>query len=211
MSDLLIVEDERELAEFLCEEIGAKLLLSDVACDGQPSVAANPAAALPPRLAIPAKLGAQEVYDLIFWLPDCGGIKTLADAMSPADGRDRVSRSLTRDAADAAGVDVENVIDLERTPVITLHRSTQQARNRIAPGALGSMPLPIRDIPNDVRSRYARSKHWLHQRAVKIDPFMYCPEMRERRPKHLGPRWVWVQPHAMKLVEEGTEIWPWTS
>ncbi len=47
MSHLLVTDDERDLAAFLCGELGAKLLLTDVAAAGEPRVADDPLSALP--------------------------------------------------------------------------------------------------------------------------------------------------------------------
>lgn len=208
MSYLQVVEDERELTVFLCEELGAKLLLSDVAPAGEPQIAKDPLAALPEELPERATFGSKEIYNLMFWLPDCGPVKTMRDAAEPTDARDRVSRLLTQDAA---GEKFADVVDSECTPVLRLRRSHWQAPNRLAPGQLASMPIVSSAIPKDVKRAHAKAERWLRSRGTKTDPFAHCPEVKDRRPERLGPLWVWVQPHAMKLVERGTEIWPWNA
>ncbi len=50
MSHLLVTDDERELAAFLCGELGAKLLLEDVVTGGETNVADDPLPALPSAL-----------------------------------------------------------------------------------------------------------------------------------------------------------------
>ena len=45
-----MTDDERDLAAFLCGELGAKLLLTDVATAGEPKVADDPLSALPSEL-----------------------------------------------------------------------------------------------------------------------------------------------------------------
>jgi hypothetical protein len=205
MSHLLVTDDERDLAAFLCGELGAKLLLEDVAIGGEPNVADDPLSALPPELPSPATYGSKEVRSLIFWLANVGPIKTLGNAPATTNAKDRVARLLTRDAAAGRFADV---VDIERTPVLTLTRSHWQAPNRLAPGNLGATML--RHMP-PVKHRYCRTLRWLKKRGVKLDPFVHCAEVRDRRPQRLGPLWVWAQPNAKKLVEQGIEIWPWNA
>ena len=75
MSHLLVTDDERDLAAFLCGELGAKLLLTDVAAAGEPKVADDPLSALPSELPAAATYGSKEVRSLIFWLPEIGPVK----------------------------------------------------------------------------------------------------------------------------------------
>jgi hypothetical protein len=205
VSHLLVTDDERDLAAFLCGELGAKLLLEDVATGGEPNVADDPLSALPSALPSPAIFGSKDVHSLIFWLAGVGPIKTLGNAPPATDPRDRVARRLTQDAAGARFADV---IDLERTPVLTLTRSHWHAQNRLAPGNLGATTL--RTMPTAKRL-YCRALRWLKKRGVKLDPFAHCEEVRDRRPQRLGPLWVWAQPNAKTLVDEGIEIWPWNA
>jgi hypothetical protein len=203
MSYLQVTNDERELTAIICGELGAKLLLTDVTVAGEANVADDPCFALPAKLPFMPKFGSVDVYTLIFWLPACGPIKTFGDAPAPQTPRDRVARLLTREAAKEKYADV---IDLERTPALTLYRSHWHAPNRLAPGNLGRTTT----FPG-VQSAYSRAQRWLRKRGAKVDPFAHCEEVRDRRPERLGPLWVWVQPHAMMLVEQGTEIWPWNA
>lgn len=206
MSYLHVVADERELIGFLCGDLGAKLLLADIAPNGEPRIAEDPIVALPLDLPDRLTVGSKDVRTLIFWLPDCGPVKTMRNAAEPKDARDRVSRLLIREAVSEQFADV---IDLERTPVLRLLRSHWHAPNRLAPGNLGSMALKSSAIPDNVNRKYSKAVRWLKKRGIKTDPFSHCPEVRNRRPERLGSLWVWVQPHAMKLVEQDTEIWPW--
>jgi hypothetical protein len=203
MSYMQVTDDERELTAFICGEFGAKLLLTDVAVAGEANVARDPCSALPAKLPAVAKFGSVDVYTLIFWLPACGSIKTLGDAPPPRTPRDRVAQRLTREAAKEM---YAHVIDFERTPALTVGRSQWHAPNRLAPGNLGRTTT----FPG-VQSAYSRAQRWLRKRGAKVDPFAHCAEVRDRRPQRLGPLWVWVQPHAMALVEQGTEIWPWNA
>jgi hypothetical protein len=208
MSYLHVTDDERELTAFLCGELGAKLLLSDIAAAGEPRFADDPISALPSGLPAAAVFGSTEVRTLIFWLPAIGPVKTFRDAPPASDARDRVARRLSREVA---GEQFLDLIDLERTPVLTFNRSHWHAQNRLAPGNLGSVPTRSAVIPPGVKRAHSRAQRWLRKRGVKIDPFAYCAEVSDRRPRHLGPLWVWVQPHAMALVKQGTEIWPWNA
>jgi hypothetical protein len=208
VSHLLVTDDEQDLAAFLCGELGAKLLLMDVAAAGEPKVADDPLSALPSELPAAATYGSKDVHSLIFWLPEIGPVKTLGNAPAATNARDRIARLLTRDAAAGQFADV---IDLERTPVLTLSRSHWQAPNRLAPGNLGSMPTASQTIPPEVKRLYSRALRWLKKRGVKMDPFAHCAEVRDRRPERLGPLWVWAQPNAKTLVEQGIEIWPWNA
>ncbi len=208
MSFLLVPEDESELTVYLCEELGAKLLLSDIAMEAEPQIARDPLQALPAQLPHEATPGCKEIYELLFWLPACGPIKTMRDAPEATDARDRVAQLLTRDSAANQFADV---IDTQRTPVLRLRRSTKMAGNRLAPGLLGTMRIQASALPQDVRRMHAKATRWLKKRGAKTDPFLHCPEVKERRPANLRPLWVWVQPYAMELVEQGTEIWPWNA
>jgi hypothetical protein len=144
MSYLHVTDDERELAGFLCGELGAKLLLSDVAAAGEPRFADDSISALPSELPAAAVFGSTEVYTFIFWLPAVGPVKTFRDTPPASDAGDRVARRLSREAA---GEQFLDLIDLERTPVLTFNRSHWHARNWLAPGNLGSMPRRSADRP----------------------------------------------------------------
>ena len=207
MTHLLAPGDERDLTAYLCKTLGAKLLLSDVTTAGEPHVAADAVAALPPELPGPASFGDNSVRTLLFWLPFAGPIRTLVDAPSPETPLDRVAGLLS---AQAAADRAPDLIDLARTPVLMLHRSKTLGANRIAPGELAAMPVRIAALPADVRAVHANTRRWLKGRAVKVDPFDHCPEIRSRRPKSLGPLQCWVQPEAWRLVQAGAEIWPWS-
>jgi hypothetical protein len=204
VSHLLVTDDERDLAAFLCGELGAKLLLTDVATAGEPKVADDPLSGLPSELPTAATYGSKEVRSLIFWLPEIGPVKTLGNAPPATNPRDRVARLLTEDAAAEQFADV---VDFERTPVLTLTRSHWHAQNRLAPGNLST----LQTISPEVKRQYSRALRWLKKRGVKMDPFAHCAEVRDRRPKRLGPLWVWAQPNAKALVERGIEIWPWNA
>ncbi len=208
MSFLLAPGDERELTEFLCKELGARLLLSDIAPAGQPQIASEPLGALPSDLPLKPTPGCHEIYWLLFWLPDCGPVRTMSQARAPATADERVSRVLTQASA---GEHSRDVIDYERTPMLRLGRSKRMSQSRLAPGTLASMPLRSKAVPTDVRRMHAKAVRWLKSRGVKTDPFSHCPEVETKRPHSLGPLWVWVQPSAMKLVEQGAEIWPWNA
>lgn len=56
MGELLVPGDERDFTAFVCETLGAKLLLSDVTTGGEPRLANDPLAALPQTLPGRAKL-----------------------------------------------------------------------------------------------------------------------------------------------------------
>jgi hypothetical protein len=208
VSYLLVTDDERDLTAFLCGELGAKLLLTDVVAAGVPEVADDPLSALPSELPAAATYGSKEVRSFIFWLPNVGPVKTLSNAPAATNAGDRIARLLTQDAAAGQFADV---IDLERTPVLRLRRSHWHAQNRLAPGNLGSMPTTSQTIPPEVKRLHSRALRWLKKRGVKMDPFAHCAQVRDRRPEQLGPLWVWVQPNAKTLVEQGTEIWPWSA
>ena len=207
MSHLLAPGDERDLTAFLCETVGAKLLLSDLTTAGKPHLATDALAALPEALPGPAALGDHDVRTLIFWLPRVGPIHTLVDAPPPATPTDGVARRLSMAAAGRRAVDL---IDLERTPVLILSRSKALSSQRLAPGDLAAMPLPAAALPTEIRAAYARTRRWLTARALKADPFDHCPDVRHRRPKSLGPLCCWIQPEAWRLVQAGAEIWPWS-
>ncbi len=109
MSFLLLPEDERPFITFLCEELGLRLLLDDLASGGVARVATDPLRAVPAEL--PFGIG----RTLIFWASSLGPVRTMADAPHPKDAADRVARALT---AQAAGARFPDVIDFERTPVL---------------------------------------------------------------------------------------------
>lgn len=206
MNDLLAPGDERELTAFLCDSVGAKLLLSDLTTNGEPHLASEPVAALPPALPGPPVFGDRAVRQLIFWLPSVGPIHTLADAPTPTTPLERIERRLT---TDAAGDRTRDLIDFARTPVFALSRSQALSPQRLAPGGYAGRPLRVATVPAEVRAAYRKVHRWIRVRAVKVDPFDHCPEVRHRRPKSLGPLWCWVQPEAWRMVQSGIEIWPW--
>jgi hypothetical protein len=209
VSHLLLPQDERELTEFLCVEVGAKLLLTDVTRAGEPTVAADPLGALPSHLPVAAIPGVRQIIELLFWLPDCGPVAAMCDAPEPRGAHSRVARLLSREAADVEGIAYENLIDLERTPVLSLIRTHWHTPARLAPGQLTSMPIPKASLPECVRVAYSRAERWLKGRGQKLDPFDHCPQVKERRPRRLGPLGVWAQPHALAQVRSGIEVWPW--
>lgn len=206
MNNLLAPGDERELTAFVCDVVGAKLLLSDLTSDGEPQLATDPVAALPPALPGPAYFGDPSVRYLSFWLPSAGPIRTLADAPTPTTPHDIVARRLTTDAAGGA---TRNLIDFDRTPVFTLLRTQAMSPQRLAPGGYASKPLRDKTILDEVRAAYRKAHRWIRGRAVRVDPFDHCPEVMHRRPKNIGPLVCWVQPEAWRMVQSGIEIWPW--
>lgn len=154
MSILLTEEDERDLTEFLVEELGAKLLLNDLAPKGSPNVAEYPLSALPKNLPSRPVFGGDNVYSLLFWLPECGDIQTMASAPQPESAHIKVARKLT---LDSAGDNFNNLIDQERTPILRLSRTIRISNNRPAPGQLGSMPVTVKDMPKDVKSKHGKA------------------------------------------------------
>jgi hypothetical protein len=201
MGELLVPGDERDFTAFVCETFGAKLLLSDVTTNGEPHLANDPLAALPETLPGPAKFGVHQVLYLMFWLPSFGPVRTLADAPPPSTPHDIVASRLTNEAAEAAGESGRDLIDFKRTPALVYRRSIARSPRRLSPGGLGSMA--------EVRAARDKAQRWLRKRAVKTDPFEHCPEVRHRRPQRLGPLWCWIQPEAWRMVQAGTEVWPW--
>ena len=210
MSDLLAPADEKDLSIFLIETFGARLLVSDVTSHGEPRLAGDALAALPGSLPGPVFPGDRALRTLIFWLPYAGPVRTLADARTPDAPRDRVARRISADAADAAGVRPADLVDLEKTPVLILKRSTALGPHRLAPGAFAAMPVKATALPAEVRAAYGKTQRWLRKRAIKADPFEHCAEVRSRRPDSIGALWCWVQPEAWRLVQAGAEIWPWS-
>jgi hypothetical protein len=206
MNNLLALDDERELAAFLCDVVGAKLLLSDLTTDGEPHLATDPLAALPRTLPTPATFGDRQVRHLSFWLPAAGPIRTLADAPTPTTPHDIVARRLTMDAA---GDRTGDLIDFDRTPAFGLLRTQSMTPWRLAPGGYSGRPLRDTALPPEVRAAYRKAHRWIRARAIKVDPFDHCPEVRHRRPRTLGPLRCWVQPAAWRMVQSGIEIWPW--
>lgn len=206
MSFLLAPQDERDLTAYLCNEVGARLLLSDLAPSGEAQVAEDPLRALPPELPPPPTPGSRSIYQLLFWLPEHGAIRTMRDAPEAVDPRDVVSRRLTRESSDR----YLDVIDTGRTPLLQLRRSLRISGSRLQPGALGLAALDTPELQQRAARTHAKVVRWLKRSGTRIDPFLHCPEVVDRRPSRLGPLWVWVQPHAGVLVEKGVEIWPWT-
>ena len=73
MQFLLLPSDEQELVAWLCNELGLKLLLSDVLTGGRPATASDPIAALPESLPLqPRPFQPRGIYDLTFWRPGWG-------------------------------------------------------------------------------------------------------------------------------------------
>jgi hypothetical protein len=208
MNNLLALGDEREFTAFLCESVGAKLLLSDLTTSGEPHLASDALAALPATLPGPATFDDRAVRYLIFWLPLAGPIKTLADAPTPTTPIDIVARRLSNQAG---GDRAKDLIDFEHTPAFVLLRSQALSPQRLAPGGYATWPLRAKTVPAEVRAAYGKAHRWFRARAVKADPFEHCPEVRHRRPKTLGPLTCWVQPEAWRMVQSGIEIWPWNA
>ena len=207
MNYLLTPTDELELISFLREEVGAHMILSELAPNGQASIASERIHTLP-DLPGPAKYGCTSIRCFRFWLRDCGPIRTHRDAPRPIDPKDRVARYLTKEATGDA---YDGVIDFTRTPSLFFSRTTQMNSRRLAPGRFGAMPVKAKNLPADVKKKHATVERWLRTRGRKTDPFAHCPEVADRRPERLGVLWVSVQPNATKLVENGMEIWPWNA
>ena len=208
MSYLLLPEDERELVEYLCYEIGLSLLLSDVAPNGIPSVARNPTAVLPSELPDRVQVGKAQVAYFIFWCPSICPVHTIAQKSATTDPKDRVSEFLTRNNA---GGRYPDVIDLSATPVIRYRRCYWQTTNRLVPGVLQAMPIRIPETPNEVLQLYRKVERWLRKRGTKLNPFEHCLDTPVPQPRNLNGFWVWAQPHALEWVRNNGEIWPWTA
>jgi hypothetical protein len=144
---------------------------------------------------------------LMFWLPSFGPVRTFADAPPPSTPHDIVAQRLSSEAAEAAGESSQDLIDFARTPAFVLLRSRAHSPQRLYPGGFGVSASAA--LPPEVGAARRKAQRWLRKRAVKIDPFEHCPEVRHRRPRLLGPLWCWIQPEAWRMVQSGTEVWPW--
>ncbi len=204
MGYLLYPEDERDLTRKLTGDFGRRLLLSDVAPQGEPLLASDPQGALPPQL--PSE--PDDPRFLMFWVEDLGPIRTAGNAAAVADPADEIARVLSAQSARAANVDPQDLIDQTRTPVLGLHR-TRSHSGRLVPATLTAMPIPTSRQPTELLRRHRRVSEWLKRRGRRINPFEHCTDLPIEQPRNLNPFWVWVQPHAERWLEDGGEVWPW--
>jgi hypothetical protein len=204
---LLTPVDEADLAAHLCGDLGMRLLLSDVTTDGAPSIAAEPAIALPAALPGRPYFGDPAIRRFTFWAEALGPIATMRDAPNPTNAHERVSRILTRENAGDAFADV---IDSSRTPLIQWCRCAVHSSRRVLPGRLGATMGPTQQRPRELQKLLRGVEVWLQQRAQTVDPFETCPEARERQPRNTSRFRVSVLPDAARWRREGDlEIWPW--
>jgi len=202
---LMLPEDEADMTEYLCGELGLVLLLSDRTTNGQPAVAKDPLKALIPELPLyPRRLEPRGVYYYLFWCPLEGPIRTLGEAPEPTDAVGRVGLLLTKDAA---GGEWGDIIDHERTPLLTYRRCSLHDNGDLIPGALGSMPVPVKATLPGVRRLHGRAERWLRRSGERVNPFDYCDDPGFPRPDDPARWWVWARPHALERLRAGGAIW----
>jgi hypothetical protein len=144
----------------------------------------------------------------VFWSPELGAVRTLRDAPSSDDARDRVASLLAREATSAW----RDLIDLKRTPVIRFARSRwhDEDRTELQPGLLQTMALPLKQQPIALTRRRSRIDRWMKQQGVAINPFDHARELPVEQPKNVKPFTAWAWPEAEAWIRDGGCVWPWT-
>jgi hypothetical protein len=203
MPFLLLPRDEIALVSHLCDELGLRLLLSDLTERGVPRIASRPTDAITDRL----PRSGDGASTLVFWCPALGPVKTFADASEPVDASNRVAALLTQQSAGGRYCDV---VDLCRTPVIRWRRSLVRREGQLMPGSLQAMPMTIREHPPDVLKLHGKIERWIKKHAERVNPFDHCSDAPIPQPRNMNALWVWAHPHALEWVRNGGEIWPWT-
>jgi hypothetical protein len=167
MQFLLLPGDERELAAWLCHELGLKLLLSDALTGGHPATASDPIAALPESLPLQARpFQPRGIYELTFWHPGWG--VNNRDPQRVPDARDHVADILTSGSAAQAGVDAATLLDPARTPVLRLRRCVLRDDGCLEPAGVQGMALPARYQPAEVLRLRATTERWLRRGSTRF-------------------------------------------
>jgi len=212
MNWLLLPADERELLDYLVEELHLNFLAHDLTEDGKPSLSDakrdRRLAKLPRPPRHPSPATYLESLEFRFWAPQIGPIRLLGEAPEPTDAKDRVMLQLNKEMTPRWS----ELIDLERTPIVTFLRSRWHSNGSLCPGALGGQPRPRREQPKELLALLRRIERWLKERGERLNPFEHChveiPEVKDP-PKNLNMFWVWARPEALSWVHSGGSVWPW--
>ena len=212
---LALPEDEQQIIRHLCEQEGLQLLLSNLLAEGSPRVAADPLRALLPELpsskqmlaavkagAAPSDPARQQVWEYLLWAPSLGPIRTLADAPAPRDAVDRVALQLNREATQQW----RDLIDLARTPVLSLRRTGWHSREEcLIAGAVTTLCVRVRDLPREVVSLHSRVERYLKRHSQRLDPFETCQLYTGPRldPRQTRGWWMWAMPQAQAWLAAG--------
>lgn len=208
MNWLLMPADERELLNFLVEELGLVLLAHDLTEHGDP-VVSDPQTdgrlgELPRQ---PGPSGAD--WDFNLWAPMIGPVRLLGDAPEPTDPKDRVMLRLNKEMTPLW----RELIDSERTPVVHFGRSRWHRNGSLCPGVLGGQARPTREQPKELLALLRKIKRWLKSKGERLNPFEHCHvEIPVKEPpRNLNMFWVWARPAALTWVRGGGSVWPWNA
>jgi hypothetical protein len=111
----------------------------------------------------------------------------------------RVMRSLNSEAAEKAGVSLDDLVDLERTRVLRLRRCGWTQSRELHVAALQGSARPARLEDPTVAAMLKSAERWLVRGAVRVE---LSEEVRYR------PR-ILARPQAHRWVESGGVVYPW--
>ena len=111
----------------------------------------------------------------------------------------RVMRSLNTEAAERAGVSLDDVVDFERTRVLRFRRCGWTTASELYVAALQGSARPARLQDATVTALLKSAERWLVRGAIRVE----LPEEVRYRPRILA------RPQAHAWVQSGGAVYPW--
>lgn len=192
---LLLPDDEREFFEWVRQEHGLQLMAAIETKNGLTQL--QRLSRLPSEL--PGPLGEESSIPREFVLrdPDWG-----TNDLAPWDTDSavaRVMRSLNTEAAETAGVSLDDVVDFERTRVVVFRRCGWTKARELQVAALRGSARPARLQDPTVTAVLKSAERWLARGAVRVE----LPDEVRYRPRILA------RPKAHDWVQKGGVVYPW--
>ncbi len=192
---LLLPDDEREFMEWARDAHGLELTAAFETETGLTRL--ERLSRLPPEL--PGPLGEKSPIPREFVLrhPDWG-INDL-EAWDTDSAVARVMRSLNTEAAERAGVSLDDVVNFERTRVLRFRRSGWTKARELHVAALQGSARPAAQQDTAVTALLKSAERWLSRGAVRVE----LPQEVRYRPRILA------RPQAHAWVQSGGVVYPW--
>jgi len=192
---LLLPDDEREFFEWIQQEHGLELSAAIATATGLTQL--ERLSGLSPEL--PGPLGEESCIPREFVLRDPDwGINDL-DPWDTESAVARVMRSLNTEAAESAGVSLDDVVDVERTRVLRFRRCGWTKAGELHVAALQGSARPARLQDPTVTALLKSAERWLASGAVRVG----LPDEVRYRPR------IFARPKAYGWVRKGGVVYPW--
>jgi hypothetical protein len=192
---LLLPDDEREFLQWVQQEHGLELTAAVETATGLTQL--ERLSRLPSEL--PGPLGEESSIPREFVLRDPDWGTNDLDPWDPDSAVARVMHSLNTEAAERAGVSLDDLVDVERTRVLRFRRCGWTKVRELHVAALQGSARPARQQDPTVTALLKSAERWLARGAVRVE----LPDEVRYRPRILA------RPKAHDWVRKGGVVYPW--